>query len=77
MLVTLSELKEIYCKGDQSKTALYLEQIKRRLDETLLTTDWDADDVIQYHHDDGSNSREHDYSRSHALDCIIYYTTGF
>lgn len=60
----------MYGGQNESKMAKYRHGIKEKLDKSLQYENWEADDVIQY-------SPDHDYALTPALDCIIYYVTGF
>lgn len=65
ILITLSELKEIYGTSE-SKTSTTLKHLRERLDISIRCEEWEADEVI-----------EHDYNLATSIDCIIYYVTGY
>ena len=61
------KLKEIY--GRKSPIIVERQQrLKEKIDDIIRNEKWEVDDIFQ---------SEHDYSLSSALDCIIYYVTGY
>ena len=67
MLVTINELKDIY--GRKSSIIVKRQQrSKEKSDDIIRNEESEVDDIFQ---------SEHDYSLSPALDCIIYYVTGY
>lgn len=69
-MISISDIKAIYSNKREGKSAAYMQEIKKKLDQVLQHDDWEADDIIDPH-------SEHDYALSPILDCIIYYVTGF
>lgn len=69
LLISLNDLKTTWGHKSEGKSAESRREIKARLDKILENGEWEADDIIDYH-------RDHDYSLSPILDCIIYYVTG-
>ena len=67
MLVTINELKGIY--GRKSSIIVERQQrLKEEIDDIIRNEEWEVDDIFQ---------SEHDYFSFPALDCIIYYVTGY
>lgn len=64
--ITISELKEIF-QSNESIRDIKLKDIRSKIDEIVEEGHWEADDIFI----------DHPYNDSSALNCIIYYASGY
>lgn len=62
----MEEFKTVFPSTNKSFHKMHTQNLKEKLDNLIMHTDWECDDII-----------DHNYSMADVVDCIIYYVTGF
>lgn len=65
--ISLADINIVFHK-EPSHILQHLNELKKKLDTMIETTDGECDEVF---------SMDHNYTKSPVVDCIVYYVTGF